>query len=54
MTLAHGARVTTTIEKDEKISASQVKLDDDRADVRLHNQSLALCQGRTVEGSRSS
>ncbi len=54
ITLAQDARVTTKIEKDEKIPASQVELDNDRADVRLHNQSLALCQSRPMENSLSS
>jgi len=49
MTLADDAHVTTTIKKDEKIPASQIEIDESRADVRLYKQSLATGQTETTE-----
>lgn len=49
VTLAHDARVTSEIKKDEKIPASQVKIDEDRADVRLHKRSLAASRAQTTD-----
>jgi len=48
MTLANDARVATEIEKDEKIPASRVEIDEDRADVRLYKQSRATGRARTT------
>lgn len=50
MTLAHGARVTTQIKKDEKIPAAQVQIDEERADVQLHEQSLETGHAQGREG----
>ncbi len=44
MTLADEVRVTTEIRKDEKIPMSEVEIQKDRVDFRLHKQSLASCQ----------
>jgi len=49
MTLADDVRVASKIEKDEKIPASEVELDEDRADLRLYKKSLASCQASAVE-----
>ena len=46
MTLADDVHVTTEIEKDEKVPISQVEIDTDRADVRLHERSLAACRAQ--------
>jgi predicted homoserine dehydrogenase-like protein len=51
MTLADDAHVTTTIKKDEKIPASQIEIDESRADVRLYNQSLATGQTGMTESA---
>ncbi|WP_263784462.1 hypothetical protein [Salinibacter grassmerensis] len=49
VTLADDVRVTTKIEKDEKIPVSAVEMDGDRADLQLYRKSLASCQAPTVE-----
>ena len=51
MTLADDARVTTTIEKDEKIPVSEIEIDESRADVRLYKQSLGTGHTQTAESA---
>lgn len=48
MTLAEDIRVTSEIQKDERVSLSQIDLDEDRQDVSLYQTSIGVCESRVL------